>query len=89
MLFQLLDEKDSCYAVYLDGNFFYEEDPPFANLTKTWKYSKSLEDKDIEYAKLYCGGLSLEQACPPNLKEQYHAIDEKIKAFIFTFVIFK
>ena len=85
MLFQLLDEKDSCYAVYLDGNFFYEEDPPFANLTKTWKYSKSLEDKDIEYAKLYCGGLSLEQACPSNLKEQYHAIDEKLKAFMVSF----
>mgnify|MGYP003649034712 CR=1 FL=1 len=83
MLFQLLDEKDSCYAAYVDGNFFYDDIP--IGLTKTWKYSNSLKDKNIEYAKLYCGGLSLGEVCPAHLKEQFDSVNDKLKAFMVSF----
>ena len=78
MLFQTLDDKEQCAAIYLDGKIT-DELPD--NLTKTWNYSEFLKDRDIEYAKIYCGGKSLDQVCPESLKEEWEAISNRMMAY--------
>jgi len=84
MLFQALDDKQECIGIYLDGKLIFDELPD--NLTKTWNYSKFLEDRDIEYAKLYCFGKTLSEVCPEHLKERWEEANERMKAFYRSFM---
>ena len=84
MLFQALDDKQECIGIYLDGKLIFDELPD--NLTKTWNYSKFLEDRDIEYAKLYCSGKTLSEVCPEHLKERWEEANERMKAFYRSFM---
>ena len=83
MLFQTLDDKKDCVGVYLDGEMVYDTLPE--GLTQTWAHSTFLNDTGVEYAKLYCHGLSLEQACPPHLRIQWEAIRSKLRAYFRSF----
>ena len=83
MLFQALDDKERCVAIYLDGKIT-DELPD--ELTKTWNYSEFLKDRDIEYAKIYCGGKSLDQVCPEHLKEEWGAISNRMMAYHRSFM---
>jgi len=49
--------------------------------SKTWKYHPLLKDKEIEYARLYCGGKTLDEVCPSLLKEAWSFQSGRLKAF--------
>jgi len=40
---------------------------------------------DIEYAQIYCGGKSLTEVCPDNLKARLDAVNKKGKVYLQTF----
>lgn len=84
MLFQALDEKKSCAGIYIGGELCFG-DLSLEHLSRTWSYTSFLEDREIEYAKLYCGGLSLREVCPDALVPRWEAIENKFKAFIKSF----
>lgn len=84
MLFQALDEKKSCAGIYVGGELCFG-DISLDHLSRTWSYASFLEDHEVEYAKLYCGGLSLREACPDALRPRWEAIENKFKAFIKSF----
>lgn len=86
MLFQALDEKEKCVGVYSEGKIL--KDLPEGG-THTWEYASFLKDLNIEYAKIYCEGKTLEQACPPELREDYDRIWKKLKAFYKSFITAK
>ncbi len=86
MLFQALDEKEKCVGIYADGQIL--KDLPKKS-SRTWKYASFLKDSDIEYAQIYCEGKSLEQVCPPELREDFDRIWNKLKAFYKSFSIAK
>lgn len=87
MYFQTLDDKGECVGVYKNGKLYFEELPE--GLTRTWKYAEYLEEGSVEYANLYCGGLSLGDACPPYLVDDWLAIENKLKAFYRSFMLAK
>jgi predicted transcriptional regulator len=82
MLFQVLDNKIECAAVYLEGELYYEQVP--AGLSRTWGYASYLGE-DVEYASLYCGGKTLEEVCPEHLKDRHEEINTKLKSFLISF----
>jgi len=79
MIFQTFDDKRECVAIYQDGKIYKKK--PRHQLTKTWDYAESLKDNQIQYAKYYCGGKSLDEACPENLRGEWEAVKEKLEAF--------
>jgi len=80
MIFQTFDDKKDCLAVYVDGGLFLNYIPN-KELTHTWEYSESMQDPNIQYAKYYCSGMSLSEACPPYLKGDWESVQRKLKAF--------
>ncbi len=87
MLFQAIDDKNECVGVYADGKLDFENIPE--NLTKTWKYSGSLSDENIEYAWLYAGGKNLQDCCPMELVEDLTSAQKKMNAYKKSFEIAK
>jgi len=79
MLFQVLDDKEECVSVCLNGKIV--RDPSFDNLTKTWRWLPSIGDTDVECAFLYANGKSLNDLCPEDLKEEWSALLKKFAAF--------
>jgi hypothetical protein len=86
LLFQALDEKEKCVGVYSEGKIL--KDLPEGG-THTWEYASFLKDLNVEYAKIYCEGKTLEQACPPELREDYDRIWKRLKAFYKSFITAK
>ena len=82
MLFQVLDNKIECAAVYLNGELYYEQTP--AGLSKTWGYAPYLGE-GVEYASLYCDGKTLEEVCPDHLKDRHEKISTRLKSFLISF----
>ena len=78
MIFQTLDNKGECVGVFADGELFFGELP--YGLTRTWSYAPYL-DKDIEYASLYCQGLSPDDVCPDSLRGEWASVSMRMKAF--------
>ena len=78
MLFQTLDDKNQCVAVYTNGELDFNGIPK--GMTKTWGYVPYVPG-EIEYASLYCIGSSLADVCPAHLKEEWAKINRKLKAF--------
>lgn len=87
MLFQAIDDKTNCIGIYTEGDLNFGSLPD--NLTKTWKYAGYLEDKDIEYAYCYCNGLTLDAACPIELKDDWKRLKRTFGAYIKSFEIAK
>ena len=86
MIFQLLDPKSECVGAFMEGEI-YDEIP--SNATRTWKYAPHLSDKDIEYAHLYCGGRSLDEVCPEDMKGSWEQIRDKMYAYLRSFTLAK
>ena len=80
MLFQILDDKKDCLGIYSNNEFYY------GNLKEsfqaTWDWSPHLAGKEYNYARIYCGGKTLEEICPDNLVDRYEIHRDKIKSFI-------
>ena len=83
MLFQTLDNKKECYAIYCDGNLYHY--PNSLDLTETWEYTCHFEDRDVEYAQIWCNGKSLTETCPEDLKEDWEKVLAQAKAFLTSF----
>jgi len=83
VFFQTLDDKSHCVGVYCDGELIFDN---FSEqLTHTWAYSGFLKNKNIQYAKIYAGGQSLDEVCPDSLKSRWFHICSKLKAFMRSF----
>ena len=84
MIFQIIDDKKDCTGVFVNGKI--EHRKIATDLTATWSYNSLLEDVDIEFADLYCNGLSLDDACPDDLKDRWEIRKKKIHSFIKSFI---
>jgi hypothetical protein len=85
MFFQTLDDKDECIGIYAEGNLSFDKIPD--GLTACWAPVPYLEDREIEYASLYCEGKTPNEVCPDNLRDQWEEASEKLKSFYRSFVI--
>lgn len=85
MIFQTLDDKSECVGIYSNGALHFEGIP--GGLTKTWKYTGSIQDPEIKYAWLYTGGKNLQEACPESLKEELNEVQKTFKAYLLSFKI--
>lgn len=83
MLFQTLDDKKECVGIYHKDLIFGGELP--TDLTHTWSYSGFLQGREIEFAKLYCEGKTLDEVCPEPLIDRWERSRNKLKAFIKSF----
>lgn len=84
MIFQIIDEKSPCPSVYSDGQLLLKEQFT-ENMTSTWKYTPFLEKGRYDCANLYCNGQSLDQVCPPVLRESWTRASGKMAAFLKAF----
>ena len=87
MFFQTLDDKAECIGVYCDGKLHYTEMP--SDLTHTWGYTGSLKDRDVQYANILCEGLTLAEACPPDLQDTLKKAQKRLRAYLQSFQIAK
>jgi len=83
LLFQVLDSKKECYAVYCDGILYHY--PHGLDLTHTWAYTPHIITGDMEYAQIWCKGRSLTDVCPDYLSERWDKVNKKARAFLKTF----
>jgi len=81
VIFQSLDKKNKCKDIYCGGKI-YNKTPE--DLTGTWDYVDI--PHNVEYAKLYCGGQSIEDVCPDRLKGQWLSASQKLKAYLNSFM---
>ena len=79
MLFQTLDDKTECVAVYKDGSLHQGRLPE--NLTHTWSASGYLSGLPIQYAYLYCQ-TSLAKACPDHMRGEFDEVMSLMRAFV-------
>tara|TARA_B100000925_G_scaffold291797_1_gene281492 strand:- start:551 stop:1738 length:1188 start_codon:yes stop_codon:yes gene_type:complete len=82
--FQTLDDKKECVGIYQNGQLSFNQ-PLSYSLSRTWSYSAFLDDKNIEYARLYCGGKTLDEVCPEALQDRWQAVKKKLEAFLKSF----
>ena len=87
MVFQILDDKRDCNAIYANGQFIHNKRPD--NLDSTWGYSDHLRNDFIQYAYLWTGGKSIKEVCPEHLKSRYESHENKIKAHFKSFGVAK
>ena len=87
MLFQALDNKKECYAIYCDGNLYHY--PNSLDLTETWEYTPHFKEEKIEYGQVWCGGRTLGETCPEHLKEQWEEVQYQAKAYLTSFMVSK
>ena len=80
MIFQILDDKRDCLGLFSNGEFYYGHIK--RAFEKTWDWSPHLSDDDYEYARIWCGGKSLEEACPQHLSERLEIHKKKVKNFV-------
>ena len=66
MIFQVMDDKRECFAIYAEGQFYYEDFPK--KLSHTWNYNEKLSEKDITYFYLWVQGKNITDVCPEHLK---------------------
>ena len=87
MIFQTLDDKFECVGIYTDGQLFFEDFPN--NLTKTWKYTGSLDDRNVEYAWLMAQGLPINEVAPEHLRDLLEKSQKRLRAYIKSFRLAK
>jgi hypothetical protein len=80
MIFQILDDKRDCLGLFSGGKFYYGQIK--RSFEKTWDWSPHLSDDDYEYARIWCGGKTLEEVCPEHLKERFEVYKRKVRNFI-------
>lgn len=86
MIFQALDDKKHCAAVYVDGEIYYDEKPDLP-LTGTWSFSPHIDGGDIRYAQIYSGGKTLNEVCPSEFAPEWEQISSRMQAYIRSFTL--
>jgi len=90
MLFQVLDDKSECVGVYCEGSLYFNERDFPPTLTQTWKYSSSLRHlPGVEYANLYLEGMSIEEALPEYLQDDWEDVQRQLNSFVRSLKISK
>ena len=87
MIFQTLDDKSECVGIYADGKLFFDDFPE--DLTKTWKYTGSLKDKNVQYAWLRAQGRPIDEVAPEGLKEPLEKSQKRLAAYVKSFKLAK
>ena len=82
-MFQTLDTKNQCHAVYEDGVFHFDEYETQGD--KTWAFHKTTDKEGLQIAQIWAGGSSLKDCCPADLLADYEEIEKKLKAFNLAF----
>ena len=72
-------------GVYVGGTLYFKDFP--TDLTKTWRYTGSITNPDVEYAWLLCNGFALESVCPDFLKERLERSQRRFRAYLKSFEI--
>lgn len=86
MIFQTLDDKDECVALYYDKKIHSQIVPE--DLTHTWSWAPYLPD-GVNYAKIWVNGASLDEVCPEHLKEEWDEVNQRLRAFYRSFITAK
>ena len=74
-------------GLYADGQLFFDDIPD--EITKTWKYTGSLKDADVQYAWLMTQGASLMEAAPDHLRERLEHAQKRLRAYVRSFSLAK
>lgn len=82
MIFHSLDNKKECYKIYRDGALVDGVDEL---CTHTWAPTSHLQDEKVEYAQLWCGGKSMTEVCPEELRNRFDKINERAMVLLRTF----
>ena len=80
MIFQILDDKQDCLGLFSNGEFYYGHIK--RAFESTWDWTPHLSDDDYEYARIWCGGKTLEEACPEHLTERLEVHKKRVKNFV-------
>ncbi len=83
MLYQVLDNKKECYAVFYEDALYHY--PRSENFTHTWEYTPHFSDLKIEYAKIWAQGRSLSDVCPEHLRDEWKAVQSQASAYLTSF----
>lgn len=83
MLFQTLDIKKECYAVFCEDELYHYSNG--LDLTHTWGYSPHFENQHIEYAEIWAQGKNLDDVCPDHLQGEWLAMQRTARAFLASF----
>ena len=83
LIFQALDNKRECYAIYCDGELYHY--PNGIELTETWEWT-SHAPQDVDCAQIWTGGKTLQQACPEHILPRLERVQSEGKAFLNAFV---
>jgi len=85
MYFEVIDNKVDCFGFYREG--VVEHQPPdISNEHYCWTYNPVMKDyTNIQYVSLYMEGKTIDEVCPPELKEDWQHLNQKFKAFFKAF----
>ena len=61
------------------------DDYQTSSLTHTWAPSSLLENLDIQYAHVWCGGKTLAEVCPEDLSNRWQNVNKKAMAYLKSF----
>jgi hypothetical protein len=89
--FQALDDKEQCIGIYYSGELVFDETrfPQDMSGFKTWKYSGSIKESDVDFMWFYNDGKNLSDSCPEELFEELKNKQTKMNAFKKAFEIAK
>lgn len=82
-MFQTLDTKNNCHAVYENGVFHFEEYKPQGS--ETWAFHQAANKENLKIAQIWAGGASLKECCPADLTQDYAEIEKKLQSFNLAF----
>ena len=82
MIFQTLDDKESCVASYYDGALHFDEVPTDASAT--WNYHTYLPE-NVKFAELYTAGKTADQVCPEELQKDWDEVTSRLKGMLRSF----
>ena len=80
MIFQTLDDKSECVGVYVDGKLNFDSIP--TGLTKTWKYTGSVRDPDIEYVLAALWWTETSRCMPRASKRRFFRVAENFQGIL-------
>tara|TARA_R100001509_G_C4860929_1_gene213377 strand:- start:29 stop:1198 length:1170 start_codon:yes stop_codon:yes gene_type:complete len=83
LYFQTLDDKKQCVGIYKEGKIYFDSMPE--DLRRTWAFTGSMKDKELQFAQIYANGKSLEEACPEEFKKELADSNKKFLACIKSF----
>ena len=85
MIFHSIDNKTFCKSIVVDNKII--DNPSYKDLTGSWDYNMDHKNSNIQYAKLYLQGKSIDEACPGHLKADWEKTKKKHAAFIKSFKV--